>query len=294
MDAQRPLTRRLLAGPRLLRSAWREYERDYARYYAAAIVFYALIALVPLLLLLLGGFGLLLRHSELVAGREQQLMEAVEAGFGADLRGTVERLSVQLQQGSAVVTLLSLAGLLVTASKLFHHLRMTFRAIWKHESPLISGPFLQVVWRTALEKGKAVVSVAAAGMLLLLATLLEIALHWLMQRSPHAAWLGIPAASWLSMAALLVLVPGMFALVFRYLPPTTLAWRHVLPASLLCGGAWLVFFELLALFGTGLGTRFGAYGALGGVLVAMVWMNMGAQLLFVGAEMCKLAARGGD
>src|SRR5262245_6616756 len=117
---------RSLAQPRpgllnLLRFAWQEYERDYARYYAAAIVFYALIALVPLLLLLLGGLGLLLRHSTLAAATAEQLLKAIEAGFGAHLRDIVEQLSVQLQQGSVIATLVSVAGLLVTASKLFHH-----------------------------------------------------------------------------------------------------------------------------------------------------------------------------
>jgi uncharacterized BrkB/YihY/UPF0761 family membrane protein len=44
----------------LLRAAWRAYVRDYARDHAAAIVYYALVALVPLLLLLLGALGLVL------------------------------------------------------------------------------------------------------------------------------------------------------------------------------------------------------------------------------------------
>ena len=37
----------------LLRTAWQEYERDHARYFAGAMVYYALVSLLPLLLLLL-------------------------------------------------------------------------------------------------------------------------------------------------------------------------------------------------------------------------------------------------
>lgn len=288
------LAQRLSAGPRMLREAWREYERDYARYYAGAIVFYALVSLVPLLLLFLGTVGVLLRHSRVVDARARQLLDAIEAGFGADLREGAVRLSDQLQQGSLVVTVLSLAVLLVTASRLFHHLRMTFRAVWKHESPLSSGALLTIVLRTALEKAKAVVGALAGGALLLLAIVLEVVLHWLVLRTPRVPWPDEAATRWLGIMALLVLVPGVFALLLRYLPPVTVAWRHVLPASVLCGMAWLIGFELVALYSAGVGTRFGAYGALGGVLVAMVWLNLSTQLLFLGAEFSKLSAQRGD
>ena len=52
---------------RLLRAAWQEYERDHARYFAGAMVYYALISLVPLVLLVLAVLGLLLRYTEFAA-----------------------------------------------------------------------------------------------------------------------------------------------------------------------------------------------------------------------------------
>ena len=76
----------------LLRAAWQEYERDYARYFAVAMIFYALMSLVPLLLLLLAGLGLLLRRSAVAATAEQQVLEAIQIGFGSELRTTVEHL----------------------------------------------------------------------------------------------------------------------------------------------------------------------------------------------------------
>jgi membrane protein len=285
------LTRPVRGVLNLLRSAWHEYERDYARYYAAAVVFYTLIALVPLLLLLLAGLGLLLRHSDLVAANAQQLLQAVEMGFGANVRETVETLSEQLQQGSVIATIVSLVGLLVTASKLFHHLRMTFRAIWKHESPLVSGAFLQVVWGAFLEKSKAFLVLLACGALLLVAFVLDGAMHWVALRTSRVPWFGEPIARFLAVVVVLVLAPLTFALLFRFLPPVRLHWRHVWLASVLCGAVWLVGFELFAAYGSNFGTQFGAYGALGGVLVAMIWMNVMAQVLFIGAELCKLIAQ---
>jgi uncharacterized BrkB/YihY/UPF0761 family membrane protein len=53
--------------------------------------------------------------------------------------------------------------------------------------------------------------------------------------------------------------------------------------------------EFLAFSGVFFGNSASAYGALGGVLAAMVWMNIVSQVLFFGAELCKVVAtRGGE
>jgi membrane protein len=79
-----------------------------------------------------------------------------------------------------------------------------------------------------------------------------------------------------------------FASLFRFLPPVPLTWRHVWLAAVLCGLAWTIGAELLALYAWfGDGTP---YGAIGGLLVVMLWMNFVSQVLFYGAEICKVVA----
>ena len=95
-------------------------------------------------------------------------------------------------------------------------------------------------------------------------------------------------------AALLVpllTVPLVFALLFKVLPPVRLRWSQVWLASVLCGAGWLIGTELLALYGRYFGQNLGAYGALGGVLVLMLWMKATTQVLFFGAELCKVIYR---
>ena len=50
----------------LLRAAWEEYERDRARYFAGSMVYFALMSLVPLLLLFLATIGWSLRFLSLI------------------------------------------------------------------------------------------------------------------------------------------------------------------------------------------------------------------------------------
>jgi membrane protein len=265
----------------LLRAAWREYEADYAGYLAAAMIYYALVSLVPLLLLLLAGIGLLLRWSDTAAAAEHQALYAIQANFGSELRTTVEQLLLALQQQSVVASVVSLVGLLLTASLLLHHLRRSFRALWKCPPTVLSGSLPVVISRWLMDKALALVMVLAGGAVLFLTFMLYAGASWLKQQ--FGGWLIVPIS--------LLIVPLTFALLFRFLPPSPLPWRHVWLASLLCGGAWLVAVRLLALYGTFFGRNLSAYGAIGAVLVIMLWMNTVSQCLFFGAELCKVISQ---
>src|SRR5262249_31474092 len=95
----------------LLRLAWIEYERDRAQYLAVAMIYYAMVSLIPLSLLLLAALGLLLRVSPVAADIQEQLLRHIEASFGAPLRVTIGQLLHTLEQGSILATAVSLVGL---------------------------------------------------------------------------------------------------------------------------------------------------------------------------------------
>ena len=275
---------------RLMRAAWQEYERDYARYFAIAMIYYALVSLVPVLLLLLGGLGLLLRISDFAASAKKLLLETIETSFGPPLKETVAMSLQVLEQQSVIATLVSLIGLLLTGSALFHHLRMTFRAVWKYESPLVSPRIGKLILAALLEKTVAFVMMLTAGALLLVALMLIAALYWLETQFRGVPLLSHPVAVLLTLLGPFVIAPLTFALLFRFLPPIRLQWRDVWLASVLCAGAWAMGVELLMLYGSRVASDLGAYSVLGGVLLVMLWMNVVSQMLFLGAELCKITA----
>jgi YihY family inner membrane protein len=278
----------------VLRAAWVEYERDHARYLAVAMVYYALVSLVPLFLLLLAALGLLLRFSAVAAEARHEVLRGLEASFGPELPATITRLLDTLQRESIVATVVSLAGLLLAASVLFRHLRLTFRAIWKHEPPLVSGSVRAVVWVTIVEKVVSFVMLLGGGGLLLAALGLIAATQWLDPLLAGVPLLGRIAAWLLAASSSFVLAALTFGLLLKVLPPVPVRWRHVRLATLLCALTWVVTGESLALYGLLFGNHGSASGALGGVLAVMLWMNVVSQALFFGAELSKvLAAREG-
>jgi uncharacterized BrkB/YihY/UPF0761 family membrane protein len=60
---------------------------------------------------------------------------------------------------------------------------------------------------------------------------------------------------------------------------------------LLCGATWLVAARVLTIFSVYMGKNFGAYGAAGALLAAMIGLNIVSQCLFFGAELCKVLAQ---
>lgn len=265
----------------LLRTAWREYENDFARYFAVAMVYYALISLVPLILLLLGTLGLLLRQSIGVVAATEQVLVAVETSFGQELRTTIEGLLDGLSQQSVVATVVSLVALVLSASLIVKHLRLSFRAIWKHPPPLASRSVIVGVRKLFVEKVIAFGMMMSGALLLVIALGLVAVINWLG---------GVVSGGWLvAIPASFIIVPLTFALLFMYLPPVRVPWRHVWFATILCAVAWLLGVEVLALYGSFFGRNFSAYGVVGAMLVIMLWLQIVSQVLFYGAELCKVS-----
>jgi membrane protein len=274
----------------LLRTAWFEYENDRASYFAAAMIYYALVSMVPIFLLLTAALGLLLRFSPIALEAQQQMLIRVEASFGPQLPLTIKQLLNTVQVGSIIATVISLAGVLLAASVLFKHLRLAFRAIWKYKPPLVSGSMSVVVRMTILERVIASVMVLGGGALLLIALTLIIAAERLGRLLDSLALYGQTTEWFITTISSLIITAITFALLFKFLPPIVIRWRDVWLATLLCSLSWVAAGEFLALYGFLFEKNPNAYGAIGGLLAVLLWMNVVSQVLFFGGELCKVVA----
>lgn len=276
---------------RLLRMAAGEYVRDYARYFASAMVYYALLSLVPLLVLALAALGWLLRLSDLASEVERRLLELVSENLGDDLVEALPALLARLEESSVLATLIGVVGLMLTASLLFKHLRMTFRALWKHAPPLASGSLLSVLRDKFMERLIAFWIVLGGG-LLLLGLLAGIAiLQRLALKAGAVTPLGDVLTWLLAVLSALVVVPATFAFLYKSLAPVALRWSDVWFGAAFAGLAWILGAELLGLYAAYAAEGLSAYGAIGGVLIIMLWMQAVSQVLFFGAELCKVCWR---
>jgi len=274
----------------LLQAAWVEYERDRARYFAVAMIYYAGVALIPLLVLLLSGLGLLVKFWPTAVTAERDVVAAVEGYLGPEGPAAARSLLETLRQESYIAMLVGLAGMVFTSASLFKQLRQGFRAIWRHEPVLMSGSVATIVRTTISEQAIALVMVLAGGALLLAAVVLIVSTRWFNERLFHAlgdlTLLSQIAAYLVTTAGGLVLAILTYWPLFRFLPPVRIPWRTAWPATLLSAVAWVLAIEFLSLYARWFGSS--TTGAVGGVFVALLFMNTVSQVLFFGAELCKV------
>ena len=141
--------------------------------------------------------GLLLRYSTTAAEFERRTMSNLEATFGAQLREMIEPLLATLQRGSIIASVISLGALLLSASVLLHHLRMSFRAIWKYDPPLISGTVRTVVRTTIRERVFSITMLLGAGALLGAALSVNAAIRWVERLLASVSLFDQGASLWL-------------------------------------------------------------------------------------------------
>ena len=274
----------------LLHDAWVEYQRDRARYLAVAIIYYAAICIVPLLLLLLATLGLVLRYSTTAADLERQMLATIETRFGSQVSSVITGLLDGVQRSSIAVTIIGVVGMLVSASLLFRQLRLTFRAVWHVDPPSVAGPIRLRVFTILREWIIAFVITLGGGGLLLLGVVVLSAFRWLarlLASVPILPGVGLLIAV-LSSFALAAITYGA---LLKVLPPRAVRWRDIAPSVVLCAAIWVAASEVIPFYHRFVGESRTAYNAIGALVPVLLLVNIGAQALFYGAELCKVVTR---
>jgi membrane protein len=244
---------------------------------AAALAYYAVFSLSPLLLLGISIAGLVFGE-EAAQGRVVGQIEGMIGREAAELIQTMLAASRDETSGTIAI-LIGLATLLFGASALFGHLQEALNTIWKVKAPTGAGI-------RALIKKRLIsfAMVALVGLLIMLSLLLTTSLSVL-----NELFASLPPASiYLYHVINLLLSFGLitlvFAILFRYLPDIDIEWRDVWVGAaattiLFLIGTYLISFYLGR---AGPGSVFGAAGSL---VMLLLWIYYLAQIFFFGSQL---------
>ncbi len=271
---------------RTLRRAFRVVTATYAQWrmhrtirLGAAVAYYGLFALVPVLAVCLAVAGRLVSDQQVQEYLDDRLVEV----FGPQAEGFSEAVAATLGSTGTIagLGLIGAGALVLAATLLVISLQDAFNTIW--ELPVVSG-----LRHSFFRRLGAFVVILAAGGVLVLAFAINSITAMIDRFVPDVVILGSmtelfgAAASW-------ALGVGVFVLLFRYLPDSRVPWR----ASLI-GGAVTTLLVVLGTTVIGFYLRhFGATsipGAAGGVALVLLWMYYEAQIVLVGAEFTRVIA----
>jgi membrane protein len=259
----------------LTRCAARYWIADNSSNTGAALAFYCAFSIAPLLVILLTIAGFFLGERSAYGQIGNQLTALFGASTAKTLLGAVR--SAEHTRGT-FATVVSVITLLVGATTVLAALQQALEQIWKSGALALTGMYGWL--RTRLLSFGFILTL---GFLLLVSLTVSTALANLRMRmaAGHAALVGLFGLGDVLLS--LLVVSGLFALIYRYMPARRLSWRSVglgglLTAVLFDLGRWLVSLYLAH------STQPSAYGAASSFAALLLWLYYTAQIFLFGAE----------
>ncbi|MGW9023446.1 YihY/virulence factor BrkB family protein [Streptomyces sp. NPDC055722] len=257
---------------------WRDDVSDWA----AALTYYAILALLPTLLMTLSLIGAISPHLNDALTARVTTWAPAEAGSA--LHSTLLRLAGE-RSAAVTVAVGGGASALWSASS---YLAVFRRAL--HDRHGVADT------RPALRKAHRILLTAVTLLALLFCSALLLVLGGPMVRD-LGRWAGLGEAGtavWALMRwpALVAVVALLVLVLFRTGPPEARALRHALPGGVLAAALWLAASFCFTAYAAGLGTYSRLYGSLAGVVVFLVWLWMSHLSLLAGAQFTAELARG--
>lgn len=280
-----------MANESKLQSAWlllkmtaTQWWNDNTFRLAAALAFYTIFSVAPVLLIAVGAASLFFARENAVNRVVHELQQLVGPQGAAAIR-TVLESSAGLGKGAWAITI-GVITLVLGASVVFAELQSALNVIWNVKVQVRRGFILDYV----LDRLRSFSIAAGVGFLLLVSLVLSAALTALQDYFTH--W--IPSMPWLwqagNIGVSLVVVALLFGLIYKFLPDVEIRWRDVwvgaaVTSVLFNGGKYLIGIYL------GHAAIGSAFGAAGSFAVLLVWIYYSALICFFGAEFTQVYAR---
>jgi membrane protein len=266
---------------RLIYDTYNEWSHDRAARLGAALAYYALFSIAPLLVIMITIAGSIYGES----AAKGQIVNTISDQIGPQAALGVEQLLAGIYKtgSSLFTTIISAVILIYGATNLFSQLRDALNTLWNvrpKPHPNILGGLLELAWDRFISAVMVIIFSIVLLATLALSTSLTVLNGWLRTIiTPSTSFL-LDSGNLLTGLGLTTL---LFAITFKLLPDVQIAWRVV----------WVGAFVTSILFNIGaflLGLYFGygyvqsLLGAAGSLVIIMIWIAYSAQIIFFGAK----------
>ncbi|WP_439623798.1 YihY/virulence factor BrkB family protein [Gemmata sp.] len=267
----------------VVREAGEAWLDDRAPRIAAALAFFTALSLAPLVVIALAIAGAVYGTDAARGEVAERLAGLVGEQAAAAVEGAVA--NAHGPGAGPVAVAVSLVTLLVGATGVFAEMQEALNDVWgvrpKPGRPLRTFALARL---TSLGMGVAVGVLMLASLVLTSAT----------EAGGRYAAGAVPGAEAAGAAANAVALFGaealLFAMIFKYLPNTTLSWRDVGAGALLTAALFTAGKYLIGVYLRHTGALSG-FGAAASLMAFLVWIYFSALVLVFGAEVTKVTAR---
>ncbi|KMQ49959.1 Ribonuclease BN [Chitinispirillum alkaliphilum] len=266
----------------LLKESFSRFLQDSAPRLAAALSYYTIFSLAPLLIIMVAIVGAV--YGEDAA--QGLIVEQLGVVIGENAAAYIEMLIVQAAQpgSSLLASIIGVAILIYGASRIFNHLRFSLNSIWNVKVKEELG-----ILHKIKIKGFSLLLVLITGFLLLATIVANTAIVTMVQFLREHLFFGHEIWHVFNFLFLYAITTLIFALVFKFIPSADIDWIPVWVGSLFTALLFSFGRYVLGLY-LGFITPGSTYGAAGSLVVILFWIYYSAQILFLGAEFTQVFA----
>jgi membrane protein len=263
----------------VLRCSVSEWFEDRAASKGAALAFYTLFSLAPVLVLVIAIAGFFW-GPEAARGELLGQLQGLVGKQGAEALQLVLQGARDKEEGK-FATVVAAVLLLFGATTVFAELKDSLDEIW-HVPPPKNASFWNVLRTRLLSFG----IILVLGFLLMVSLVVSAALQ-ILENFLAGFWKDATVLlGWLAQVVSFLVIAALFAVIYKLLPRIKLAWKDVLIGALGTAAMFTLGKYLIGLYigNSGVANSFGAAGSL---IALLLWVYYSAQIFFLGAEFAR-------
>ncbi|PWT84293.1 MAG: ribonuclease BN [Acidobacteria bacterium] len=268
----------------LLRQTFQEWLQDKAPQLGAALAYYTVFSLAPLVLVLLAIVGFIFREGP--AGAWERITQQMSYFLDQSAVQVVQNIAQKASQPgkSTIAIIIGVALALFGASGVFGQLQDALNTIWGVKAKPGRG-----LWGFVRSRFLSFAMVAGICFLLLV----SLAIEALLKGFSHYVQSVLPGGIVVALTVYLIfdfaVVALLFAMIFKFLPDVQIQWRDVWIGAAITAvffgiGKWVLGLYL------GSGAATSAYGAASSLIILLLWVYYSSQILLFGAEFTQVYA----
>jgi membrane protein len=268
----------------LLKETTKEWVDDGAPQLGAALAYYTVFSLAPMVLLLLAVIGVVFRNDP--NGAWTRITEQMSYFLDKSAVEMVQQIARQVSTPakSALGGIIGLALAVFGATGVFGQLQNALNTIWGVKAKPGGG-----IWGFIRSRFLSFALLAGIGFLLLVSLVIEAVIkgfsHYLQSVMPGALTIIVP----IYLTFDFLIIAAVFAMIFKILPNATIRWRDVWIGALMTALLFLIGKWALGIY-LGSGTAASAYGAASSLITLLLWVYYSSQILLFGAEFTQVYA----
>jgi membrane protein len=267
----------------LAKNTWAEFNEDKVPRLGAALAYYTIFSLAPLLIIVIAVAGLVFGQGQAQDALLGQL-RGLLGSQGAEMIQTMID-STRRPAAGLFATVFGLGTLVLGAIGAFNQLQDALNTIWEVK-PKPDRRLVDKIRDRLLSFSMVLVVGFLLMVSLALSAVLSAAGAFMTAQLPFVAqWL----LSLLNFAISFGVITLLFALMFKYMPDAKIAWRDVWIGAAITALLFTLGKSLIGLY-LGRATAGAAYGAAGALVILLLWIYYSAQIFLLGAEFTQVYA----